>query len=450
MGVLATVPGGKCLEAPIDSATRCTRKYSDLRTEIYDALLPPQKEFVDDTEHMLLGYCAGFGAGKTFALTAKAVFMAMDNPNTVAAVFEPTSVMLRDVWMRSFDDFLEKFNIDYDFRVSPQPEYILHLPHGPCTLLCRTTETTNRIRGTNLSFALVDEIDTSPADVAQKASEMILARLRGGKKPQLAVASTPEGYNWMWKTFDEQAGDDRRLIRAKTTDNPHLPPGFIESLYASYPPQLIASYIEGNFTALDKTTVYSYFDRDVHWSDEELREDDRIYVGADFNVGNCFLEVCVRRNDVFHFLDELHPKDTPSVAAMLKDRYPRHIERGLLTVVPDAASKHRTTTNAAESDLAILKRNGLHVKVQNSNPLVADRVNSMNVLLLHNRLRVHPRCKYLIRALETQTYNAKGTPDKSGLGLDDKSGPVDAAGYVVHSLAGLKRYQTGGSNFIYK
>jgi len=71
-------------------------------------------------------------------------------------------------------------------------------------------------------------------------------------------------------------------------------------------------------------------------------------------------------------------------------------------------------------------------------------------LLLNNRLRIHPRCKYLIRALETQTYNSKGTPDKSGSGLEDKSGPVDAMGYVIYSLAGLRRYQTGGSNFQFK
>ena len=188
----------------------------------------------------------------------------------------------------------------------------------------------------------------------------------------------------------------------------------------------------------------------MHWSDEELRPDDMIYAGCDFNVGTCFIEICIRRGDVFHFLDEYHVKDTPTIATRLQEQYAQHIERGLLTVVPDAASKHRTTTNASESDLAILKRSGLRIKVQNANPLVEDRVNAVQMLLLNNRLRIHPSCKYLIRALETQTYNTKGTADKSGTGLDDKSGPVDAMGYVIYSLAGLRRYQTGGSNFQFK
>ena len=450
VGVLGIIPGGRCLDAPIAVSTRCTVTYSDLRTRIYETLLPHQREFVDDTDHLLLGLCAGFGAGKTVALAAKCVFLAMDNPCKVAAVFEPTFQMVLDVWVRSFDEFLDRFGIEFDYRASPQPEYILHLPRGHCTILCRTLEAVNRIRGTNLAFALADEIDTSKFELAQKGSEMILARLRGGNRPQFALASTPEGYGFMWNCFDQKAGPDRHLIRARTLDNPHLPPGFVDSLYANYPPQLLSAYLQGQFTALDKTTVYSYFDRDIHWSDEDLTAEDAMYVGLDFNVGTCFMEVCVRRGEVFHFIDEHHVKDTPTIALRLRELYGDHIDRGLLTVVPDAASKHRTTTNASESDLAILKRNGLRIKIQTQNPLVEDRVNAVQVLLLNNRLRIHPRCKYLIRAFETQTYNNKGTPDKSGSGLEDKSGPVDAAGYVLHALAGLRRYQTGGSHFEFK
>ena len=56
----------------------------------------------------------------------------MHNAGTVMAVFEPTHILLRDVWMRSFDDFLEEMEIEHDFRVSPQPEYVIHThPLGP-------------------------------------------------------------------------------------------------------------------------------------------------------------------------------------------------------------------------------------------------------------------------------------------------------------------------------
>jgi PBSX family phage terminase large subunit len=356
--------------------------------------------------------------------------------------------MLRDVWMRSFDEFLEQFKIEYDFRVSPQPEYILHLSNGPVTLICRATETFNRIRGQNLSFCLADEIDTSSHEVSKKAAEMMLARLRGGKKPQLALASTPEGYKYMYRTFVEEGdNDDRRLIRAATTDNPHLPAGFVESLYQNYDNQLIASYIKGEFTNLANTTVYHPFDRDRHWCDTDLSPEDRIFIGIDFNVGACFCMVMVRRGDEFHVVAEHHPKDTPAVVKLLRETYGDYVERGDLVVIPDAASRQRTTTNAAESDLSLLKKGGFVVKNQSANPQVADRVNAINVLLLADRLKVHNRCKYLIKSMEQQTYSKTGSPEKGIGGLDDISGPVDALGYAITYLAPLRRWTTGGSSF---
>ena len=448
MSLLGGIPGGNCLEPPINTSTRCRLTRDELRARIYAGLLPPQREFADCTDKKILGYVAGFGAGKTHALCAKALLLAIDNPGTVGAVFEPTHIMIRDVWVRSFDDFLETHGIEYDFRVSPQPEYRLHVPGGTVTLICRATETWNRIRGQNLSFALIDEIDTSPADTAQKASEMVLARLRGGTNPQLAVASTPEGFRWMYRTFVESENqDDRHLVRARTLDNPHLPPGFVDSLYANYPPQLLAAYLEGQFTNLNSTTVYPYFDRDLHWTDTVVQPDDRIYIGVDFNVGNCFMEICIRRGDEFHFIDEYHPKDTPSVVTKVQELYPDHIARGNVVVIPDASSRQRSTTNAKDSDLALLRKGGFTVKAQPANPAVEDRINAMNVLMIANRFRVSTRCRYLIRSLETQAYDDRGRPDKSGRGIDDKSGPVDAAGYIVTALAGLRRYATGGSSF---
>jgi PBSX family phage terminase large subunit len=448
VSVLAGIAGGYILERPEPTGTRCTETYESLRWRIYDTLLPAQREFVDDTDHKILGYCAGFGAGKTYALCAKAICLAMDNPKRVGAVFEPTNIMLRDVWLRSFDDFLNTFQIDYDFRVSPQPEYVLHLPHGPTTLICRATETYNRIRGQNLAFVLADEIDTSSQEIAQKASEMMLARLRGGDNPQLAVASTPEGYRWMYRTFVEQGdNDDRRLIKAKTTDNPHLPEGFIESLYANYDAQLIASYINGEFTNLANTTVYHPFDRDRHWCDTDPTPDDRLLIGVDFNVGACFTQVIVRRGDEFHVVDEHYPKDTPALINLLNDTYPQQVAAGNLVVIPDAASRQRTTTNASESDLSLLKKGGFQIKVQSANPQISDRINSVNVLLLADRLKVHNRCKYLIKSLEQQAYDKTGKPEKGIGGLDDISGPVDALGYAISYLAPLRRWTVGGSKF---
>jgi hypothetical protein len=252
----------------------------------------------------------------------------------------------------------------------------------------------------------------------------------------------------MYRTFVEQGdNDDRRLIKAKTTDNPHLPEGFIESLYANYDAQLIASYINGEFTNLANTTVYHPYDRDRHWCDTDPTPDDRLLVGVDFNVGACFTQVIVRRGDEFHVVDEHYPKDTPALINLLNDTYPQQVAAGNLVVIPDAASRQRTTTNASESDLSLLKKGGFQIKVQSANPQISDRINSINVLLLADRLKVHNRCKYLIKSMEQQAYDKTGKPEKGIGGLDDISGPVDALGYAISYLAPLRRWTVGGSKF---
>jgi hypothetical protein len=277
---------------------------------------------------------------------------------------------------------------------------------------------------------------------------MMLARLRGGVKPQLALASTPEGYKYFHFTFVENGDNpDRRLIRARTTDNPHLPEGFVESLYANYDPQLIASYINGEFTNLANTTVYHAYCRDRNWCDTDPTPDDRLLVGVDFNVGACFTQVIVRRGDEFHVVAEHYPKDTPALVRLLNETYPDHIAAGNLVVIPDAASRQRTTTNASESDLSLLKKGGFQIKVQSANPQISDRINSINVLLLADRLRIHNRCKYLIKSMEQQAYDKTGKPEKGIGGLDDISGPVDALGYAISYLAPLRRWTVGGSKF---
>ena len=81
------------------------------------------------------------------------------NQGFIGCVMEPTGPLIRDIWISEFDSYLEQYEIDYTFRASPPPEYILHLPGGH-QILCRSFENYQRIIGLNLSFCCVDEIDT--------------------------------------------------------------------------------------------------------------------------------------------------------------------------------------------------------------------------------------------------------------------------------------------------
>lgn len=446
MSLLDRCPGGSLLGKPKPVQTNADgESAASLKQRILESSLPAQKEFLLDTDHRIIGLVAGFGAGKTHALCHKTIFLALDNIGYVGLVAEPTYPMVRDVFCRSFDEALERWDIQHEFRVSPQPEYILKFPEGSVTILCRSLENWQRIRGQNLAFCLADEIDTSPTETAQKASEMMLARMRSGNINQLAIATTPEGYKWAYRTFVENDADDKRLIKAKTMDNPYLPEDFVPSLERNYQGQLIKAYLEGEFVNLTSCAIYPEFDRSLNYTDAQPTPLDTVYAAIDINVGNCVTEHFVRRGDEFHFFAEAVYRDTQQIAQGLKELYPEHFRAGQLVLVPDAASKQRSTAAAQESDLGILKKAGHTVSPQQSNPLIADRVNAVNVLIEQRKIKVGNGCKHLIRTLEQHIYDDKGKPEKGGVGMDDLSHAGDAMGYGVYRLAAIRQWRVGSS-----
>ena len=147
MSLLDRVSGGSLLEPPTVIERFDDRGTVDeLKAKIWADLLPAQRDFVSDESHRILGYIGGFGSGKSFALCAKAIWLGMSNPGTTAMVAEPSFPMIRTVLVPAMDAALEQWGIDFDYRVSPQPEYILRLPNGNVKLLCQSAENWQRVR----------------------------------------------------------------------------------------------------------------------------------------------------------------------------------------------------------------------------------------------------------------------------------------------------------------
>jgi hypothetical protein len=417
---------------------------TDLLTRIRADLHPGQLAFVDDTSTQIIGISAGYGAGKTRSLCAKAVHLAAANQGFIGAVMEPTGPLIRDIWQNDFDDFLEAYDIPYTFRASPLPEYTLHLPGGDTKILCRSFENWSRIIGLNLAWVLADEIDTVAPSIAGKAFPKILGRLRAGNVRQFGAASTPEGFRWMWNTFgsdDAQQRADRRLIKMRTADNPHLPPDFIERLQANYDPQLLRAYLDGEFVNLTTGQVYDRFDRIKHVREDiaPIEDEETILVGIDFNVGNTNAALAVRRGRELFFFDEIAAAhDTDAIGQELRRRYPHARILGY----PDASGANRST-NSSRSDVAILASYDISNMSPKANPPIRDRVAAVQAALENGkgetRLWVHPRCRKLIECLELQSYSEKGEPDKDA-GYDHMN---DAAGYLVHRVFEVGRATAG-------
>ena len=404
---------------------------AELLERIRADLHPGQLAFVDDTSTQILGISAGYGAGKTRALCAKAVMLAAANQGFIGAVMEPTGPLIRDIWQTDFEFFLEAYEIPYTFRASPLPEYMLHLPGGDTKILCRSFENWSRIIGLNLAWVLADEIDTVTPSIANKAFPKILGRLRAGNVRQFGAASTPEGFRWMWNTFgsdEAKARPDRHLIKMRTVDNPHLPPDFIERLEANYDPSLLRAYLDGEFVNLTTGQVYDRFDRAKHVV-SELPDTDRepLRIGVDFNVGNMSAVIAVRLGSSLLVIDEISgAHDTDALAQEIVRRYP---ERRMYAY-PDASGGNRST-NASQTDVQILESYGMSNQSPRANPPVRDRVAAVQALLENGkgqvRLQVAERCKRVIECLELQCYTDRGEPDKDA-GFDHMN---DALGYLI-------------------
>ena len=429
MSILSALPEGHVLQQLNHSGELIDT--DQLLQRIHSDLHPGQLAFVTDDQTQIIGISAGYGAGKTRALAAKAVTLAAANQGFIGCVMEPTGPLIRDIWQNDFEDFLEHYEIPYTFRASPLPEYMLHLPGGDTKILCRSFENWSRIIGLNLAWVLADEIDTVTPAIANKAFPKILGRLRSGNVRQFGAASTPEGFRWMWTTFgseEAQTRQDRKLIKMRSVDNPHLPPDFIERLEANYDPTLLKAYLDGEFVNLTTGTVYDRFDRNKHVI-SKLPDTERepLRVGVDFNVGNMSAVIGVKLNNTLFVIDEISgAHDTDSLAQQIKAHYPDR----RIYIYPDASGGNRST-NASQTDIQILESYGMSNQSPRANPPVRDRVSAVQALLENGkgqvRLQISASCKRMIECLELQCYTEKGDPDKDS-GHDHMN---DALGYLI-------------------
>lgn len=343
------------------------------------------------------------------------------------AYYLPTYPLVEDIAFRRFPELCERK--EWAYRLNKQSAYI-EFPNAG-RIVFRTMEQPHRIVGYEVAHSICDELDTLPIEKAREVWNKVIARNRQkcAMPNTVGVVTTPEGFRFVYERWVKKASPGYVLFRAKTTDNAaHLPEDYIQNLQNTYPTNLLAAYLDGEFVNLTAGSVYPEFDRALNASFEKIRADDTLHVGMDFNVGKMSAVVHVLRGDEPHAVEEVTDVfDTPAMCALLKSRYAGHS----IMVYPDASGASRRSNNASASDIAILSQNGFRVCSNPANPAVKDRVLAMN-RMLHNdgvrRYRVNPQgCPQYVESLEKQAYDKNGEPDKSS-GLDHL---LDAGGYFI-------------------
>ena len=265
-------------------------------------LLPHQFDLIEDTTTRILGLVSGYGGGKTYAVARKACTLALLNPGSDGIITEPNFPLLTQILIPEVTDALNEFGIPFLFNKS-EVIFYCNVAGKQTRIICKSMERYDRLIGVNAAWVILDEFDTAKTALAYSAFEKLMGRLRAGSVRQMVIVSTPEGFKAMYRIFVKDAGEGRRLIRARTQDNKHLPPDYIQALFDTYPPELIDAYIEGRFVNLTSGTVYRSYGREVNRSRETIQPNEPIKLGMDFNVGNMAACAFVLRAKDWHCVD---------------------------------------------------------------------------------------------------------------------------------------------------
>ena len=359
-------------------------------------------------------FCGGVGSGKTFAGALWAVMMSQKYPNCRGLITANTHSQLRKATLAELFSICDTLGIKYKYLVNQNRLFI-----GKAEILCYTMENPDNLAGPTVGWWWGDEV----AFYRQLAFDKGAARVRDTKGPcQIKFTTTPNGFNWLYEFFVEKPGDYKTVIYSKTLDNlDNLPDTYVKQLTEQYDKKMAQQELDGQFVNMNSGQVYYGFDRNVHVRQVELMPTDLLMVGLDFNVHPLCGVFIARRGEMIYVVDELYLENSNTFQAA-KEILQRYSNR-YMQIVPDETGNRRKTSSN-QTDHEILRRAGLEV-VPFRNPSVKDRQNNINRLLENKYIKIHPRCKHLIKDLEQLTHEND----------DDMLSHIsDALGYVVWKI----------------
>lgn len=230
--------------------------------------LPKQKEFLDKAlsprSPKYIAYIGGIGSGKSLIGCITVLHWAILYPGEylIARQFAPE---LKITTYKTFLDICPPELIE-EHRVADGMIKIKTSSSKTSLILFRQLEEPDKLRSLNLSGFYIDEAN----QVSEEAFMLLQGRLRGPGVRKGVLTTNPKGHDWLYRWFfekshikDEEVKTTYHLIKAPSTENIHLPEGYLQSVMASWDDTRIKREIQGDFDAFEGQ-VYSEFKRDTH------------------------------------------------------------------------------------------------------------------------------------------------------------------------------------------
>lgn len=408
-----------------------------------------QKEVLNDT-HRFRVVVAGRRWGKTAFSRISAIKAAARKPNQLVWYVAPSYQQARDIMWDALKGSIPREWIKGEPN---ETRMTIRLVNGSRIHL-KGADKPDSLRGVGLDLAIIDEAQDIKEDVWKLVLQPTLASTNG----RAIIIGTPKQYNWFFDVYNEgQKGDLVEDVRGRMVKNewkswqfptitsPFIPAREIAARRRDMDPKSFKQEFEASFEVMSGR-VYYPFDRKIHVGDYPFNPALPIHIGMDFNVDPMSAVIMQEQlNGEIWVVDEivLYGSNVQETADEIVRRYWRHMKK--ISIYPDPAGNNRNH-DRGETSLEVLREAGFqNIFFKRKHPLVADRVNSVNRLLMSAdaqvRLKVNKTCKHFVESAE-QTVYKPGTAevDKS----QGKEHVMDATGYFADFRHPMRKSQMFG------
>jgi hypothetical protein len=227
-------------------------------------------------------FCAGYGVGKTTVGVIEAFTNAtITHPGYLGIVAAPTFPLLMQAWFNEWKQWIPQEWWVHKQDPKKGDELWVRTPEGQTSkILLRSTSNPSSNEGVNAAWLVFDE---APREKNRASIDVLSGRLRRGYpgRPRGAIFTGPPQKRTHWTAQEFGTGPDEKanrpghsrhwrtathsVIRARTRDNPYLPPDY-EPRLRSRPGATKAwckQYLDAQFGAMEGQ-VWAAFSRDVH------------------------------------------------------------------------------------------------------------------------------------------------------------------------------------------
>jgi len=414
------------------------------------SLLPAQRALLEiphDQATDIALYQGGVGSGKTTAGVLLGYLLSKRYPKSRGLVGASTYTLLRDTTRERWRELVPASDIA---RWRNEPDNLV-LKNGS-QIWFRHLSDPGRLSSMEFNWIHVEE----GSQTSEETFRTLLMRLRyggfvtpNGSKPRwrLFITTNPEEeVGYLYRTFvaPETPRENFRFIRAATGENTHLlekKPDYLDLLRGLMDESYARIYLEGHTGSLLRGRVYRNFRRELDVSPDIAYDPARpLHLSFDFNVDfMAALAIQEASMDETRVVDEIvirEGSETAELCRAILSRYGRH-QSGLV-IHGDATgfSRHHRTPQTdytiIRSVLGGLPGFRLKVRPNSANPSIRDRVNAVNFrfenALGKRRLKLSPRCVYLIESLEQTRYVEGGFEKEKIRDPKDRRSTIDHCG----------------------